>query len=98
MGTEQHEHHSEAVPSRRSLLKAAAGAVVIGVGGAIPLGSATRAAADVVNAGLFLGHGERTMIDSLVVPFLGFGSTPDRLETPRWELGGENRGTGDPAI
>ncbi len=76
----------EGAPSRRSLLRGAAGAVVVGVGGALPLGAVTRAAADVVNAGLFLNHGERTMIDGLVVPFLGFGSTADRLELPSGQL------------
>lgn len=51
-------------------------------GGSVVLGSARRAAADVVNADLFVHRGTRTMIDGLVVPFLGFGSTRDRLEVP----------------
>ncbi|WP_374969693.1 multicopper oxidase domain-containing protein [Terrabacter sp. BE26] len=45
-----------------------------------------RAAADVVNAGLFVLNGSRTMIDGLVVPFVGFGSTADRLELPSGQL------------
>jgi len=73
-------------PSRRSLLKGLAGATVVGAGSSLALGSSTRAAADVVNAELVLGHGERTMIDGVVVPFLGFGSTAERLELPSGQL------------
>jgi len=43
-------------------------------------------AADVVNAALFVANGERIMIDGLVVPFVGFGSTADRLELPGGQL------------
>ena len=46
------------------------------------LASAERAAADVVNAQLHALNGERTMIDGLVVPVLGFGSTAQRAEIP----------------
>jgi hypothetical protein len=67
-------------PSRRTVLKVGlAGAAVVSVGGSVVLGSATRVAADVVTAELFVANGERTMIDGLVVPFVGFGSTADRL-------------------
>ena len=50
------------------------------------LASARRAAADVVNAQLLALNGERIMIDGLVVPFLGFGSTPQRAELPAGRL------------
>jgi FtsP/CotA-like multicopper oxidase with cupredoxin domain len=74
-------------PSRRTVLKVGlAGAAVVSVGGSVVLGSATRVAADVVNAALFVANGERIMIDGLVVPFVGFGSTGDRLELPGGQL------------
>ena len=74
-------------PSRRTVLRVGlAGATIVGVGGSVVLGSATRVAADVVNARLFVANGERTMIDGLVVPFVGFGSTADRLELPSGQL------------
>jgi FtsP/CotA-like multicopper oxidase with cupredoxin domain len=74
-------------PSRRAVLRAGlAAASIFGGGGAIVLGSASRVAADVVNAALFVAHGERIMIDGLVVPFVGFGSTADRLELPSGQL------------
>ena len=74
-------------PSRRTVLRyGLASLVVVGAGGSAVLGSATRAAADVVNATLYVANGERTMIDGLVVPFVGFGSTPDRLELPSGQL------------
>jgi hypothetical protein len=74
-------------PSRRAVLKVGlAGATIVGVGGSVVLGSATRVAADVVTAELFVANGERTMIDGLVVPFVGFGSTADRLELPSGQL------------
>lgn len=50
------------------------------------LASAQRVAADVVNAQLFALNGKRIMIDGLVVPVLGFGSTPDRAEIPGGRL------------
>jgi FtsP/CotA-like multicopper oxidase with cupredoxin domain len=59
---------------------------VVSAGGSFVLGSATRVAADVVNATLFAAGGERTMIDGLVVPFLGFGSTVGRMELPSGQL------------
>jgi len=59
---------------------------VVGTGGSVILLSATRVAADVVNATLFVAHGVRVMIDGLVVPFVGFGSTADRLELPSGQL------------
>jgi FtsP/CotA-like multicopper oxidase with cupredoxin domain len=74
-------------PSRRTVLKAGlVGAAVVSVGGSVVLGSATRVAADVVNAALFVANGERIMIDGLVVPFVGFGTTEDRLELPGGQL------------
>src|SRR4051795_2353000 len=57
------------VPSRRTVLRAGLAAMAIGAGGSsVVLTSATRAAADVVNAGLFVDNGVRVMIDGLVVP------------------------------
>src|SRR3954454_13076210 len=73
--------------SRRLLLGYGAGAIATAfVGGSILVGSAHRAAAGVVSAELFALDGERTMIDGLVVPFAGFGSTPDRPELPSGQL------------
>src|SRR3954467_4551623 len=81
------------MPSRRTVLRAGlAGMAVVGTGGSVILLSATRVAADVVNATLFVAHGVRVMIDGLVVPFVGFGSTADRLELPSGQLEGQ---TGD---
>jgi hypothetical protein len=75
------------MPSRRTVLKVGlAGAAVMGGGSSVVLGSATRVAADVVAAGLFVADGERIMIDGLVVPFVGFGSTRGRLELPSGQL------------
>jgi FtsP/CotA-like multicopper oxidase with cupredoxin domain len=75
------------MPSRRTVLRAGlAGVTVAGMGGSIVLVSATRVAADVVNATLFVARGFRVMIDGLVVPFVGFGSTADRLELPSGQL------------
>jgi FtsP/CotA-like multicopper oxidase with cupredoxin domain len=74
-------------PSRRTVLKYGLGSLaVVTAGGSYLLSSATRASADVVNATLFAVGGERTMIDGLVVPFLGFGSTAGRLELPSGQL------------
>ncbi|MGK5114967.1 MULTISPECIES: multicopper oxidase domain-containing protein [unclassified Geodermatophilus] len=50
------------------------------------LASAERAAADVVNAQLHALNGERIMIDGLIVPVLGFGSTAQRAEIPGGRL------------
>src|SRR3954465_15858324 len=81
------------MPSRRTVLRAGlAGMAVVGPGGSGVLLSAPRVAADVVNATLFVAHGVRVMIDGLVVPFVGFGSTADRLGLPRGQLEGQ---TGD---
>jgi FtsP/CotA-like multicopper oxidase with cupredoxin domain len=78
---------AQAGPSRRTALKYGIGGVAaVGAGGATVLGSATRVAADVVNAALFVSGGERTMVDGLVVPFVGFGSTPERMELPSGQL------------
>src|SRR5215213_1994353 len=75
------------MPSRRTVLRGGlAGVAVVGMGGSVVLVSATRVAADVVNATLFVAHGVRIMIDGLVVPFVGFGSTADRLELPSAQL------------
>ena len=77
---------TQAAPSRRTVLKAALGTVALGASGSLALGSTVRVAADVVNAGLFVLNGIRTMIDGLVVPFVGFGSTAERLELPSGQL------------
>ncbi|MGY1740808.1 MULTISPECIES: multicopper oxidase domain-containing protein [unclassified Blastococcus] len=82
--------------SRRTALTyglgAAATLVLVGSG---LLASAERAAADVVNAQLFALDGERIMIDGLVVPVLGFGSAPDRVEIPGGRLEVETGDTVD---
>jgi FtsP/CotA-like multicopper oxidase with cupredoxin domain len=76
-----------AQPTRRSVLKVGTGALAtVVLGGSAVLVSARRAAADVVNARLYVSAGERTMIDGLVVPVVGFGSTPDRVELPGGQL------------
>ena len=73
--------------SRRTVLKYGLGSLaVVTAGGSMVLSSATRVAADVVNAELFVSAGERTMIDGLVVPFVGFGSTAGRIELPSGQL------------
>jgi FtsP/CotA-like multicopper oxidase with cupredoxin domain len=73
--------------SRRTALRLGAATVATAlVGGTGVLTSARRAAADVVDAELYALAGERTMIDGLVVPVLGFGSTPDRVELPAGRL------------
>jgi FtsP/CotA-like multicopper oxidase with cupredoxin domain len=74
-------------PTRRAVLRYGLGTAAIATAGSsYLLGSATRASADVVNAKLFALGGERTMIDGLVVPFIGFGSTAGRLELPSGQL------------
>lgn len=73
--------------SRRTVLKYGLGSLaVVTTGGSFVLSSATRVAADVVNAALFAAGGERTMIDGLVVPFVGFGGKAGRLELPSGQL------------
>ncbi|MGY1601976.1 multicopper oxidase domain-containing protein [Geodermatophilus sp. SYSU D00815] len=73
--------------SRRAALHWGAGAVATALlGGTGVLATARRAAADVVEADLFALPGERVMIDGLFVPFLGFGSTPQRPELPAGRL------------
>ena len=73
--------------SRRSVLRTGLGGLVlVGGGASVVLLPAERAAADLVSASLHVLGGERTMIDGLVVPFVGFGSTPDRLELPSGQL------------
>src|SRR5215213_10527334 len=75
------------VPSRRTVLRAGLATMAIAGGGSsVVLTSATRVAADVVTAELFVADGERIMIDGLVVPFVGFGSTAHRLELPSGQL------------
>ncbi|SFK97945.1 multicopper oxidase domain-containing protein [Geodermatophilus ruber] len=78
---------TETLASRRTALKYGLGtaATLVLVGSGL-LASAERAAADVVNAQLFALNGERVMIDGLVVPVLGFGSAPDRVEIPGGRL------------
>jgi FtsP/CotA-like multicopper oxidase with cupredoxin domain len=73
--------------SRRTVLRYGLGALAaVGAGGSTVLLETSRAAADVVQASLFIVGGERTMIDGLVVPFVGFGATADRLELPSGQL------------
>ena len=73
--------------SRRTVLKYGLGSLaVVTVGGSMVLSSATRVSADVVRGRLFISAGERPMIDGLVVPFVGFGSTAGRLELPSGQL------------
>ena len=73
--------------SRRTVLKYGLGSLaVVTVGGSMVLSSATRVSADVVRGRLFVSAGERPMIDGLVVPFVGFGSTAGRLELPSGQL------------
>lgn len=80
------EHVQEKV-SRRSVLRYGLGGLVaVGGGTSLVVLPAQRASADLVEAKLYVVGGERTMIDGLVVPFLGFGSTPDRLELPSGQL------------
>src|SRR5215210_1389969 len=73
--------------SRRTVLRYGLGALAaVGAGTSTVLLETNRAAADVVKASLFVVGGERTMIDGLVVPFVGFGAAPDRLELPSGQL------------
>src|SRR5829696_5631525 len=73
--------------SRRTALRLGAGAVATALlSGTGLLSTARRAAADVVDAELFALDGERIMIDGLVVPVLGFGSSPERAELPGGRL------------
>lgn len=73
--------------SRRTVLRYGAGAVATALlAGTGLLSTARRASADVVDAELFALTGERIMIDGLVVPVLGFGSTPERVELPSGRL------------
>jgi hypothetical protein len=80
------EHVQEKV-SRRSVLRYGLGGLVaVGGGSTLVLLPAERASADLVETELYVLGGERTMIDGLVVPFVGFGSKPDRLELPSGQL------------
>ena len=73
--------------SRRTALRIGTGAAATALLSSVGLlSSAERAAADVVNAQLFALNGERIMIDGLVVPVLGFGSTAQRAEIPGGRL------------
>ena len=70
-------------PSRRSVLKYGLGGLATVIAGGTSILATTRsAAADVVGGRLFVSRGERTMIDGLVVPVVGFGSTSTRVELP----------------
>ena len=70
-------------PSRRSVLKYGLGGLATVIAGGTSILATTRsAAADVVGGTLFVSRGERTMIDGLVVPVVGFGSTSTRVELP----------------
>ena len=70
-------------PSRRSVLKLGLGGLATVVaGGSTVLATTRSAAADVVDGTLFVTRGERTMVDGLVVPVVGFGSTRERAELP----------------
>ena len=76
-----------AQPTRRAVLKYGVGAVATVVAGSsVVLTTARGAAADVVNATLYVSAGSRTMIDGLVVPVVGFGSTRGRVELPGGQL------------
>jgi FtsP/CotA-like multicopper oxidase with cupredoxin domain len=73
--------------SRRSVLRYGVGGLVaVGGGASLVVLPAQRASADRVVTALYVLGGERTMIDGLVVPFVGFGSTEDRLELPSGQL------------
>ena len=74
---------SLAQPTRRTVLKYGLGGLATVVaGGTSILSTARSVAADVVSGQLFVAAGERTMIDGLVVPVVGFGSTRGRVELP----------------
>jgi FtsP/CotA-like multicopper oxidase with cupredoxin domain len=73
--------------SRRTALRHGVGALAtVVLAGSGLLATAQRAAADVVNAQLVALRGERTMIDGVVVPVLGFGSSAARVEIPGGRL------------
>jgi FtsP/CotA-like multicopper oxidase with cupredoxin domain len=73
--------------SRRNVLRYGLGGLVaVGGGGSLVLLPAQRASADLVVVRLYVLGGERTMVDGLVVPFVGFGSTEERLELPSGKL------------
>ena len=75
--------HTYAPPSRRTVLKLGLGGLATVVtGGTSVLATTRTASAAVVQGTLFINSGERTMIDGLVVPVVGFGSTRDRVELP----------------
>lgn len=78
--------HPDPIP-RRTVLKYGLGALTaVGGGASMVTLETTRAAADTVRAALFIQGGERTMIDGLIVPFVGFGMDANRLELPSGQL------------
>ena len=75
--------HPHAQPSRRTVLKLGLGGLATVVAGGTSVLTTTRSAsAAVVSGTLFVTAGERTMIDGLRVPVVGFGTTRDRVELP----------------
>ena len=72
---------------RRTVRKYGIGALAaVGAGTSTVVLETTRASADTVTASLLIQGGERTVIDGLVVPFVGFGTEPNRLELPSGQL------------
>ena len=73
--------------TRRSFLRyGAACALTATAGASAVLGTAHRAAADLVRGTLVVSRGTRTMIDGLVVPVVGFGGVSGRVELPAGRL------------
>ena len=72
--------------SRRTALRYGAGVATATFLASTGLLAAARPAAAVVTADLYALNGERMMVDGLVVPVLGFGSTPQRAEIPGGRL------------
>ncbi|HZB21287.1 MAG TPA: multicopper oxidase domain-containing protein [Blastococcus sp.] len=73
---------SETEISRRTVLRYGVGAASAAVLASTGLLASARPAAAVVTADLHALNGDRIMIDGLVVPVLGFGSTGERAEIP----------------
>ncbi len=79
--------HVQAKVSRRTVLRYGIGGLAaVGGGTSLVLLPTERASADLVETSLHVLAGERTMVDGLVVPFVGFGSTSARLELPSGQL------------
>ncbi|HEY0126735.1 MAG TPA: multicopper oxidase domain-containing protein [Blastococcus sp.] len=72
--------------SRRTVLQYGAGIATATFLASAGLLASARPAAAVVTADLYALNGDRIMIDGLVVPVLGFGSTPQRAEVPSGRL------------